>query len=331
MRGIDVVEPDEATLNAIRATGVDIESGRIADLTLAGTRQETMRAALEAMLASPQYDMVVTVVGSSARFQPEIAVKPIVDVGSENGRLAAFIVPEAPEALAMLRDAGIPVFRTPEACADSIAAAFARGVARALERPREIEGPSHLLDEIEGYELLSQLGVASAEAKAVNSDDEPDPALFPAAVKVLGRDIAHKTDLGGVELGIRSQRAPTLSLDRVVMQRMATGAVGELLLGYRIDPQAGPIIMVAAGGVMTELLQDRSVRMAPVDFDTAREMLAELKSLPLLTGFRGRPVGDASRAGCGCCGRSRPRSDDKLKRPQLCGSWMTSTYWRAQR
>lgn len=312
MRGIDVVEPDEATLNAIRATGVDIESGRIADLTLAGTRQETMRAALEAMLASPQYDMVVTVVGSSARFQPEIAVKPIVDVGSENGRLAAFIVPEAPEALAMLRDAGIPVFRTPEACADSIAAAFARGVARALERPREIEGPSHLLDEIEGYELLSQLGVASAEAKAVNSDDEPDPALFPAAVKVLGRDIAHKTDLGGVELGIRStadfreavdriratvsQRAPTLSLDRVVMQRMATGAVGELLLGYRIDPQAGPIIMVAAGGVMTELLQDRSVRMAPVEFDTAREMLAELKSLPLLTGFRGRPVGDVEAA-----------------------------------
>lgn len=312
MRGIDVVEPNEATLSAIRATGVDVGRGRIADLTLAGTRYETMRAALEAMLASPQYDMVVTVVGSSARFQPEVAVKPIVDVASKNGRLAAFIVPEAREALAMLTAAGIPAFRTPEACADSIAAAFARGVARSLDTPREAEGPTCLLDEIEGYELLTQLGVASAEAKAVGTEDEPDGSLFPAAVKVLGRDIAHKTELGGVELGIRSaadfrvaverirasvsQFAPALSLERVVVQRMATGAVCELLLGYRIDPQAGPIIMVAAGGIMTELLRDRSVRMAPVDIVTAREMLAELKSLPLLTGFRGRPAGDVEAA-----------------------------------
>ncbi len=312
MRGIDVVEPDEATLNAIRATGVDVGAGRIADLTLAGTRYETMRAALEAMLASPQYDMVVTVVGSSARFQPEVAVKPIVDVGSENGRLAAFIVPEAHEARAMLTAAGIPVFRTPEACADSIAAAFARGVARPLEIQQKVEGPSYLLDEIEGYELLSQLGVASAEAKAVSSDGEPDPALYPAAVKVLGRDIAHKTELGGVALGIESagdfrqavdsirasvsRKAPALNTDRMVVQRMAAGSVGELLLGYRVDPQAGPIVMVAAGGVMTELLRDRSVRMAPVDLDTAHEMLGELKSLPLLTGFRGRPIGDVDAA-----------------------------------
>jgi acyl-CoA synthetase (NDP forming) len=308
MRGITVESPDERILTAIRATGVDVAPGRIADLTLAGTRYDTMKAALEAMLASSQYDLVVTVVGSSARFQPEIAVKPVVDVGGKHGRLAAFIVPEAPEALAMLTAAGIPAFRTPEACADSIAAAVSRRSARALELPPRCTGPTEILDEIEGYGLLSEIGIAHAEARAVDATGEPESALFPAAVKVLGRNVAHKTEVGGVVLGVSSatefreavgrirecvsQKAPTLDLHRLVMQRMATDAVGEVLLGYRVDPQVGPMVLVATGGVFTEVLRDRSIRMAPVDLETAREMLVELKSLRLLTGFRGRPAGD---------------------------------------
>lgn len=308
VRGINVEGPDAATFAAIRATGVDIGAGRIADLTLAGTRYDTMKAGLEAMLASPQYDLVVTVVGSSARFQPEVAVRPIVDIGSAQGRLATFIVPEAPEALGMLAEAGIPAFRTPEACADSVAAVLRRRVARPLDLPARQSGPITILDEIEGYALLADLGIANAEAKTVPLDGEADPALLPAAVKVLGRDMAHKTDVGGVVLGVKTpaefrdavasirdsvtRTIPDFPVSHVVQQRMAVGAVGEVLLGYRMDPQVGPMVLVAAGGVMTEILHDRSIRMAPVDLLTAREMLGELRSLPLLTGFRGKMAGD---------------------------------------
>lgn len=308
VRGVTVEGPNEATLAAIRATGVDVGAGRIADLTLAGTRYDTMKAGLEAMLSSPQYDLVVTVVGSSARFQPEVAVKPIVDVGSTDGRLATFIVPEAPEALAMLAAAGIPAFRTPEACADSVAAVLRRRLARGLNLPAQQSGPVTILDEIEGYDLLKGLGISSAPARAIPAEGEADPALLPAAVKIVGRGLAHKTDVGGVVLGVKTPedyrvavarirdslalRAPDFPLTRVVQQRMAVGAVGEVLLGYRVDPQVGPMVLVAAGGVMTEILHDRAIRMAPVDLPTAHEMLGELRSLPLLAGYRGKAAGD---------------------------------------
>jgi acyl-CoA synthetase (NDP forming) len=72
---------------------------------------------------------------------------------------------------------------------------------------------------------------------------------------------------------------------------MAKG-IGEVLIGYRVDPQVGAIVMLASGGVLTEIYRDRSLRLAPVDLDTARQMIAEVKSLRVLSGYRGRPAGD---------------------------------------
>jgi acyl-CoA synthetase (NDP forming) len=309
MRGIEVEGPDAQTLQAIRATGVDVVPGRIADLTMAGVRYDVMKASLEAMSTSRQFDLVIAVVGSSARFQPELAVKPIIDIGNAYGSLATFIVPEAPQALAMLMHAEIPAFRTPEACADAVAATLNRRPARPLELPAAKNSVTSLiLDELEGYELLKDLGVQFAPAVAIAAAVVPDVEMFPAAVKVIGRDIAHKTEIGGVVLGVRSSqeyaaaaervraavahKAPQISTQRLLIQRMVDSPVGELLLGYRVDPQVGPLIVLASGGVATEVLRDRTLRMAPVNLSDAREMLSELKSLKLLTGFRGRPAGD---------------------------------------
>lgn len=310
LRDISVEGPNAPTLGAIRATGVDVVPGRVADLTLAGVQYEVMKGAIEAMLASNQFDLVVTVVGSSARFQPELAVKPIIDIGAVQGRLAAFIVPEAPQALAMLIAAGIPAFRTPEACADAVAATLRRRPARRLELlpVPTASARTQILDELEGYALLENLGIHHAPAAPVMGTTLPDAALFPAAVKVLGRDIAHKTDIGGVVLGVRSledypaaarrlrervaRESSLTDARRLLVQRMVDSPVGELLLGYRVDRQVGPLIVVATGGIMTDILRDRALRMAPVDLDEARAMLAELKGLALLRGFRGRPAGD---------------------------------------
>jgi succinyl-CoA synthetase beta subunit len=68
--------------------------------------------------------------------------------------------------------------------------------------------------------------------------------------------------------------------------------IGEALIGYRVDREAGPIVMVAAGGVFTEIYRDRSLRLAPVDLAAAQAMIAEVKAFATLKGFRGKPAGD---------------------------------------
>ena len=80
-------------------------------------------------------------------------------------------------------------------------------------------------------------------------------------------------------------------LDRLLVQPMLPG-VGEALVGYRVDRDVGPLVMVAAGGILTEIYRDRSLRLAPVDLDTAREMIAEVRGFQVLAGYRGKPAGD---------------------------------------
>jgi acyl-CoA synthetase (NDP forming) len=124
---------------------------------------------------------------------------------------------------------------------------------------------------------------------------------------MLGEGIAHKTDLGGVTLNVKDAhaliaaisdirnavagRAPGTRVDRVLVQPMVPG-LGEVLVGYRVDRDVGPLVMVAAGGVLTEVYRDRSLRLAPVDLATAREMMSEVRGLQILAGYRGKPKGD---------------------------------------
>ena len=88
-----------------------------------------------------------------------------------------------------------------------------------------------------------------------------------------------------------AQRAPGIEANEALIQPMTQG-LGEVLVGYKVDPQAGPIVMVAAGGIWAEVARDRSIRLAPVGIDGAREMIGEVRSLKALTGLRGKPRGD---------------------------------------
>jgi acyl-CoA synthetase (NDP forming) len=77
----------------------------------------------------------------------------------------------------------------------------------------------------------------------------------------------------------------------VLVQPMVAG-LGEVLIGYRVDRDVGPLVMVAAGGVFTEIYRDRSLRLAPVDLAIAHEMIAQVRGLKPLAGYRGLPAGD---------------------------------------
>ena len=340
VRGIDVMPASQATHARLAAAGVDVHPGRILDLTLAGTRYDVMRATLQTMLEAPEFDAVIAVAGSSARFQPDLAVRPVIDAERDNRALGkpviAFLAPEAPEALVHLATAGVPCFRTPESCADAIAATFARRAFRHTSRLPVAAASRVMLDELQAYDLIARLGIRHAPAVAVAlpgcgadgandgssvgaSDAVNHPArdaardaiapgvAFPVALKVLSAEIAHKSDVGGVVLGVTDAgaleaalgemasdlraRLPDTRIDRALVQTMVAG-VGEVLIGYRIDPEVGPLVMLAAGGVLAEVYRDRSLRLAPVDHDGAHAMIDEVCAMAALRGFRGRPAGD---------------------------------------
>ena len=127
------------------------------DLTVAGARYDAVKSALDILTAAPEFDLVLAVLGSSARAQPETTARPIIESAAAGKPLTAFFAPEAPEALAMLSRAGIPNFHGPEACADAIAAALRRRAPRrSAARPRSSAGDARLLDELAAGALLDQ-------------------------------------------------------------------------------------------------------------------------------------------------------------------------------
>ncbi len=310
IRDVAVEAASPATLDRLAAAGIAVSPGRVLDLTLAGTNYNVMKTALDIMFEAPEFDIVLAVVGSSARFQPQLAVKPIIDSADSAKPMAAMLVPDAPEALAALTAAGVPCFRSPEPCADAIAAVLARrppGTQPAVRLLRE--RPPRALSEAQAYAVLEQLGVPYAPAITLPIA-APIPALpfdYPVVAKVCSPEIPHKTEVGGVVLGIRdaeqlnsalatlktnlAERAPTVRCDEVLVQPMTRGLT-EVLIGYRIDPDAGPIVMLAAGGIWAEVARDRSIRLAPVTVDAAREMIVEVKALKTVSGLRGKTRGD---------------------------------------
>nr|WP_255542849.1 acetate--CoA ligase family protein [Azospirillum sp. INR13] len=313
IRGVQVAAPSPETVRRLAEVGISAGEGRLVDLTLAGTRYDVMKAALGVLQTAPEFDLVLATVGSSARFQPDLAVAPVIDSAREHDKpLAAFIVPEAPEALLRLNAAGIPCFRAPESCGDVIAAALGRRMPRPeLSAPSAPVHPGggRSIDEAEAYRLFARVGVPHAPV-AVLTVGEPVPELpfaYPVVAKVLHPDIAHKTDVGGVVLNIADAAAlsaamgairdrveaarPGVDVRNILVQPMTRG-VGEVLVGLRRDHQIGPVVMLAAGGVLTEIYRDRALRLAPVDRDTALEMIAEVKALQALAGYRGRTAGD---------------------------------------
>lgn len=314
VRGVEVALPSEATQRRLAAAGLPAAPARVLDLTLAGTRYEVMKEAIDGYLAAPEFDLVVAVVGSSARLRPELAVAPIVDSALGAKPLVAMVVPEAPQALAVLGAAGVPAFRNPEPCADAVAALFARRppgppVPRA-DRP----APGRLLDEAEAYALFDAVGVPHAPAVRVALDADvatlpPLPFGYPVVAKLCSAALPHKTEAGGVVLEIAdaaalqlalarlrdraARRLPAAGVSQALVQPMVRG-VGEVLVGYRVDADAGALVMVAAGGTAAEVLRDRALRLAPVDEAEAMVMLHELRTLPLLQGHRGRAAGDVA-------------------------------------
>jgi len=297
--GAELVAAPPALAERIRTLGVRVSDSPLIDLTLAGTRASVYGPVLEALLASGHCDAVLAAVGSSGQFHPQLAIEPILAARRAHPRkaLAVFIAPEAPASLELLAKNGIAAFRTPESCADALAAFLAWRAPR--ERPR--------LDGIPAASSFAALGIPQAPAQRLRSPDEALTIPFPVAIKIDSPDIEHKTEVGGVELGLRTAQEaaaaaarvlervraarPQARIDGIVASSMQAG-LGEAILGYRVDAQAGPLVLVGAGGTLAELYRDFALRLAPVTLAEAREMVAEVRGFAPLRGYRNAPRGD---------------------------------------
>jgi acyl-CoA synthetase (NDP forming) len=158
--------------------------------------------------------------------------------------------------------------------------------------------------------LLAEAGVPVVPAELVHSADEAVAAArrvgLPAVLKICSAQIAHKSDIGGVALGLSTdaevragyqqvlaagQSVPGADLDGVLVCAMRTGGI-ELLAGVTADPTFGPVLAVGLGGIWVEVLNDTSLRVLPVNAGQVKRMLTELRGLPLLRGARGTPPAD---------------------------------------
>jgi acyl-CoA synthetase (NDP forming) len=292
-----------------------IASPDVRDMTLAGTEPRRIAAELAEMDRDAGTDAVLAVIGSSAQFRPETSVAGVIEAARSMSKpLAAFLAPDAPETARRLAAASIACFRTPEAAADALRARLLWRAPSPQVEPGDVSAAvaglaaarGTVLDEAEARTVFAALGVPLAPAHVVtdleNFTGIPWSLPYPVALKAVSAALPHKTEAGAVALNI-PDRGALRHAAREMLVRLAGAAIrgllvapmqrgiGEVLLGFRRDAQAGPVVVLGAGGVLAELLPPPVIRPAPLSRAEAEEMVATAP-LKHLRGFRGRPAGD---------------------------------------
>ena len=171
-----------------------------------------------------------------------------------------------------------------------------------------------ILTEIEAKQMLEEAGVPVSPARLAKTKDEAASMAaslgFPAVLKIVSPQITHKSDVGGVALGLTSaddvaaaferivasakQHVPDATIEGVAVQRMEKQGT-EVIVGVTKDPQFGPVLMFGLGGVLVEVLKDVAFRVIPINERDARQMIEEIKGYPLLQGYRGSDPADIAK------------------------------------
>ena len=220
--------------------------------------------------------------------------------------------------LARYDDAGICVFSEPVRAVRALDAACRLGESFPGERTstpviemEPVRLPARTPNEDDARRLLEEAGIPFPQQGVANNADEAAELAsligFPVVMKILSPDIQHKSDIGGVRLGIGSReeareayvairaaaydKAPGARIDGVLVARQVSGRT-EVYMGIKQDPAFGPIAAFGLGGVFVEILDDVVLRRCPFDADAAKEMIGSIRAAPILLGARGRPPAD---------------------------------------
>ncbi|MFJ7996147.1 acetate--CoA ligase family protein [Streptomyces sp. NPDC096310] len=319
--GLDVAglpEEARARLREINPMGsddnpCDTTAGWLNDMSLI---TDTYRV----MYAQGDYDSVIgsfTMLPDSPTYGE--AIKEAIRKGTSDfmDRPTVLCMEARPEVVRSYEEAGFLVYDDSEravAALDGLAR-LREGFERPLPAPGAVaprqEVPDGPLSEAAARELLASAGVPFPGSRVVTSASAAAEAAtatgFPVVMKIVSPDIPHKTEIGGVLLGVADAEAaaaafttltaraaaarPDARVEGVLVSRTAPSGV-EVIVGVRRDPVFGPVVMFGTGGVRAELFRDVATRVGAVDRDEALRMIAETRGHALLTGFRGSPAAD---------------------------------------
>ncbi|TFG24786.1 MAG: acetyl-CoA synthetase [Promethearchaeota archaeon] len=172
---------------------------------------------------------------------------------------------------------------------------------------KKIDSNQLVLTEFESKELLQEIGIEIPPQSLTSTKEETISTAerigLPVVLKLMAEDIVHKSDTGAVKLNLKSKdevekafeelmNIPSKSEKKISVQKMADEPITELIIGMTTDQQFGPALMFGIGGILVELLEDVSFRIAPIERYDALEMIHEIKGFPILDGYRGKPKAD---------------------------------------
>ncbi|HXZ02578.1 MAG TPA: acetate--CoA ligase family protein [Stellaceae bacterium] len=295
------------------------------DITAQAVRTGGLIRAIELLSAADEVDAIAVVLSLASETRIRVdtaALRHIVAKQAKPIQFYSYTLP-SPLGRKTLAGAGLTLHTGLAPLASALRALAERGrfALPAAPKPRAPAAPASAalraaqgaLSEHAARQILAQAGLPMPPQRLARRREELDAAAeslgFPLALKIQSPDIAHKTEIGGVRLGLTTSAGlreaydevvaavrrlkPEARLDGVLLQPMAPPGV-EMIVGTLRDPGFGPLVMVGAGGLTTELFRDVSYRLAPVDAAEALAMLEELRAAPLLNGFRGAAPADVA-------------------------------------
>ena len=327
LHGVELPAPAPQTLAELARRIPEYGSpGNPCDMTaqVISTPQDLL-ACFEALMADPAYGALV-VPHTFAYAAATARIATLGRAAAENGKIACNVWLtqhlEGPGAIESERHPNVATFRSMRHCMAALAAWHRHADWLQQQRPAGTRlspqaaaaqaaalidaSPNATLTEREAKAVLAAYGVpVVSERLAANAADAEAAAQtfgYPVVLKVESPDIPHKTEAGVIRLNVRDADAlrtayaevmanaravsPPARISGVLVQPQVPGGT-EIMIGARIDPQFGPMIVAGLGGVFVELLRDTAARLAPVDQGEALRMLDELRNQQVLAGFRG--------------------------------------------
>lgn len=295
------------------------------DMTgLVTANHELLGRTLERVLESRAFDATIVflgIVGMAPTMAEPICQALRGAAAKHPDQLLLLSVTTPPELRQVYEQAGFLVYEDPSRAVVALAAlhhfeqTFRRPLADVSPRaawPVDRWPPGQAgFNEVQAKALLAACGIGAPREVLAKTAREAAQAAeeigYPVAVKIVSPDILHKTEMGGVALNLPNREAveqavetmhkkvaadlPQARLDGFLVSEMVATGV-ECILGVRQDAAFGPVVTFGLGGVAVELLRDVAVRVAPVGFEQALGMMKELRTWPLLAGWRGAPAGD---------------------------------------
>jgi acyl-CoA synthetase (NDP forming) len=292
------------------------------DVTAQGVSMGGLQKSIELLDKSAEVDATLVVLSLSSETRmwfKEAELKPVLSAQNKPVVFYSYTLPSdfARRELAKsgvvvltgMTHAGVALKRLSEYAKFKLAADADVAALPARDLSAHLQAPA--LSEADSKALLREAGIALPDEVLVAERGALDAAMervgFPLVMKIQSPDIAHKSEVGGVRVGIASKgeafsayrdllenagkHRPNADIQGVLVGPMAKKGV-EIIIGTLLDKTFGPMVMVGLGGITTELFRDVVYRPAPVGVSEAEAILGELKAAPLLRGFRGAPKVD---------------------------------------